>query len=91
MIAVKENQPKLHQKIQDIILEQNPMDWGYTLEKSRGRIEERTVMLYDSFGINKADWKGLAQVIHVIREVKHSKGNSSRQDAYYIESTGKTA
>ena len=48
-------------------------------------------MVYDAPGTSKQDWKGLSQVIQVIRKVEHADGHHSTQDAYYIDSTGKNA
>ena len=63
----------------------------YTLEKNKGRIEHRSVMLYDAIGIDKEQWKGIRQIVQVHRRVEHADGRESFQEAFYIESTGKTA
>lgn len=91
VIAVKKNQPELYGKIEETIVEKDPIDWDYTLEKNRGRIEEREVFVYQADLIDDTVWKGVVQVIQVKRRVKHKGGHHSFQEAFYIESTGKTA
>lgn len=91
VIAVKKNQPDLYQKIEKIFQEEIPMDMDYTLEKNRGRIEHRSVFIYNAIGIDLEVWKGLRQVVAVERKVEHKNGHVSYQQAFYIDSTGKTA
>jgi predicted transposase YbfD/YdcC len=91
VIAVKKNQPNLYEQIEATIAENTPIDMDYTLEKNRGRREERAVFVYEANLINKAEWVGVKQVIQVLRNVEHKDGHKSVQEAFYIESTGKTA
>ena len=91
VIAVKKNQPQLYGQIQATIEEENPIDMDYTLEKSRGRQEEREVIIYEAQAIDKQEWKGVCQILQVNRRVLHSDGRQSYQEAFYIDSTGKSA
>jgi predicted transposase YbfD/YdcC len=91
VIAVKKNQPELYNTIEKITQHTSPFDMDYTLERNRGRIEHRSVMLYNSIGIDKAEWKGIRQVVQVHRRVEHSDGHESFQEAFYIDSSAKTA
>ena len=91
VIGVKANQANLHKQIKQIIKENDPLDMDYTLEKNRGRIEQRIAMIYPPLGINKKDWTGLKQIVHIIRLVEHSNGQNTRQDAFYIDSSAKSA
>lgn len=91
VIAVKKNQLGLYTQIEEIIAHTSPIDMDYTLEKSKGRVEHRSVKIYDAATIDKQQWKGVRQVVQVHRWVEHSDGHESFQEAFYIESTGKTA
>jgi predicted transposase YbfD/YdcC len=91
VIAVKKNQPTLYNQIEETIMETDPIDRDYTLEKNRGRTEEREVFIYEANLIDKTEWVGVQQVVQVIRRVQHKDGHQSFQEAFYIESTGKTA
>jgi len=91
IMAVKKNQPSLYAQIEDIISTTSPIDVDYTLEKNKGREEHRSVLLYDAIGIDPLEWKGIRQVVLVTRQVLHNTGKVSFEQAFYIESTGKTA
>lgn len=91
VMAVKKNQPALYNQIQEIINTTSPLDMDYTLEKNKGREEHRAVLLYDAFGIDSQEWKGVRQIACVTRQVIHKQGHISFEEAFYIESTGKTA
>lgn len=91
VMSVKKNQPALYKKIEDIINTTSPIDVDYTLEKNKGRQEHRAVMLYDAIGIDPEQWKGIRQVVCVTRKVIHKDGKESFEQAFFIESTGKTA
>jgi len=91
VMAVKQNQPTLYGQIEEIIATTSPIDADYTLEKNRGREEHRAALVYDAIGIDPLEWKGIRQVVYVNRQVVHKDGKQSVQEAFYIESTGKTA
>lgn len=86
IIAVKKNQPNLYQDIQKTVLENDPCDIDYTLEKNRGRREERAVFVYDHIENIDPDWKGLKSIIQVNRSI-----DGAEETNYYISSLSKTA
>ncbi|MFO5528137.1 MAG: hypothetical protein ACLBM1_09955 [Cuspidothrix sp.] len=47
MIAVKDNQPKLHRYIQRIAAQQKPKSRCIETDKSRNRLTTRTVEVFD--------------------------------------------
>ena len=91
VIGVKENQPRLHRQIIDIIWANTPLDIDYTLEKNRGRIEQRAVLVYEPIGINTDEWMGLRQVVQVQRMIEYPCGKTSEETHYFIDSTGSSA
>lgn len=91
VMAVKKNQPALYDQIAEIINTTSPMDMDYTLEKNKGREEHRAALIYDPIGIDPLEWKGIRQIVFVTRQVVHKQGHVSFEEAFYIESTGKTA
>jgi len=92
VIAVKENQPKLLRQIKTNIEEGNPIDIDYTLEKNRGRIEERSVFVYNNIDNIDPEWKGLQQIIQVDRITNHIRSEKiTSQTQYYISSLNENA
>jgi len=91
VMAVKKNQPALYNQIEEIITTTSPIDIDYTLEKNKGREEHRALFLYDAIQINSEEWKGVRQIAYVNRKVVHKDKHISFEEAFYIESTGKTA
>lgn len=88
---MKKNQLTLYTQIEEIIAHTSSIDMDYTLEKSKGRVEHRSVMLYDAIGIDREQWRGVRQIVQVHRWVEHADGHQSFQEAFYIDSTAKTA
>ncbi len=85
VIAVKENQGQLYQQIRHNIEESDPTSLDYTLERNRGRIEERAVFVYDPLtGIDPA-WRGLKRLVEVKRRRRQGQ-RLSQETAYYISS-----
>ena len=91
VIGVKENQPTLHRKIVKISKENTPLDLDYSLEKNRGRIEQRTVSVYQPIGIDTKEWVGLQQVVQIQRMIQYACGKTSQETHYYIDSTNSSA
>jgi len=91
VIGVKGNQANLYKKIEQIIAESNPIEMDYTLEKNKGRIEQRIAMIYSPLGIDEKEWVGLKQIVHVTRLVKHKDGHNTKEDAFFIDSSAKNA
>lgn len=91
MIGVKANQPALHQQVIEISQTNIPIDQDYTLEKNRGRIEQRAVFVYEPVGINTDEWIGVKQVVEVQRMLEYPCGKISEETHYFIDSTASSA
>ncbi len=90
MIGVKENQGHLYQQIRHNIEQSDPTSLDYTLERNRGRIEERAVFVYDDLrGIDPA-WRGLKCLVEVKRRRRQGQ-HFSQETAYYISSLAQQA
>jgi predicted transposase YbfD/YdcC len=102
VVAVKENQPKLHEDVQRIMAEaRDPGDavgcrYYETLEKEHGRIEVRRVWCTPTQGrlwLEEQDqqWPGLAAVV-LVEAQRTVEGRTSIEHRYYITSrSGKEA
>ncbi len=85
MIAVKENQPKLHSHIQHIAATQKPNSRVIETEKTRDRLTTRTVeVFHDVNGIDPA-WTGIKSLIRVER-IGTRKGKKYHEIVCYISS-----
>jgi predicted transposase YbfD/YdcC len=96
MLAVKGNQPTLHEAIQKFFLERYEnddfCDYGVrqhtTVERSRGRIEERTWLtapLPESLRHFRRAFPGLKSIGQIVTQTEH--GNKQTSDVrYYISS-----
>ena len=92
VIAVKENQPKLYKQIRENIKETDPVSIDYTLEKNKGRKEERELFVYDNLENIDPDWMGLKRIIQVNRRIDHIKAQKMTEETvYYITSLIKDA
>ncbi len=95
VLAVKENQPKLHQAVQSFFHEQMDDDFGHahhrrheTREKSHGRIDERYYYLAKlpaDFPLKK-QWPSLKAIGMVIRMTTDSDGIERADVRYFIVS-----
>lgn len=86
ILQVKGNQPSLLSAIKETICKQGPVDQDYTLEKNRGRIENREAYVYQNLQNSVFnEWCGCRTIIHI-----HSYGirdNKKYDDSrYYISS-----
>lgn len=87
ILAVKKNQPTLYHSIQTQLLDHDPVDRDYTLERNRGRIEERVVSVYQKVEGLPEGWNGLEAILEVQRKTLHIKANKTTEEtAYYISS-----
>lgn len=84
VIQVKGNQPKLLKAIKQTITNTSSVDSDYTMEKNKGRIEEREVHVYSNLGNSLyGNWIGMKRIIHVVsRGVRN--GEKYCNDRYYI-------
>ncbi len=84
VIQVKENQPKLLKAIKQTIRNTSPVDKDYTLEKNRGRTEEREVYVYSNIdNALYSNWSGMKRIIHVV-STGIRNGTKYCNDRYYI-------
>jgi predicted transposase YbfD/YdcC len=101
VLAVKDNQPKLHQDVQRILAAaQTPGDpvgcrYSQTTEKGHGRIETRQVWCTSTQGrlfLDQQDreWPGLASVV-LVEARRTVNGQTSIERRYYISSHSGTA
>jgi predicted transposase YbfD/YdcC len=95
VLAVKENQPKLHEAIRGFFTEQLEDDCGSipcrryeSHEKGHGRVDDRyyyLAKLPDDFPL-KARWPGLKAIGMACRVTEHANGKRSDDVRYYIVS-----
>ena len=91
-IAVKENQPTLLRQIKLNMESSQPLSEDTTIEKNRGRIETRTVFVYDNLAGISSDWKGLERIVRVERRTNHIKADKhTAETAYFISSATENA
>jgi len=85
VIAVEKNPPSLHRQIQYTTTHSNPLSRYTETEKTRNRVTNRTVTVFnDVNGINQA-WVGLQSLIKVERSGTRA-GKPDHQIVYYISS-----
>lgn len=100
LLAVKDNQPALHQTIQNYFIEANQanfdgynIDYAETTNKGHGRIEQRRCWVgYDIQNIiNKSqEWKKLETIVMVESE-RTEDGKTTIDHRYYISNLNYTA
>jgi len=93
VIAVKDNQPKLHEAIRELIRKQLDDDYEdlrykvyETLDESHGRIDERTyrvIKLPRSFPLRK-EWPSIKAVGYATRITQNSDGTESSDTRLFI-------
>lgn len=91
ILAVKDNQKKLHKEIQDLFsLHQSQQ--SETLEKDHGRIETRTCSIIKNLTKMKTakNWDGLKSIVR-IESKREINGKISEETRYYISSLDTTA
>ncbi len=91
-IGVKENQPILLRQIKLNMENSDPLSEDTTIEKNRGRIETRTVTVYNNLEGMRPDWKGLKRIVKVERGANHIKAaKHTAETAYFISSATECA
>ena len=94
LIAVKDNQPKLHALLQDLFIEYGDLDYQApglrrhrTVERNRGRDEERIYYAAPAPPelANHALWKDVRSVVMVYRETMR-QGKPSSETSFFISS-----
>ena len=98
MVSVKDNQPTLHQTIQDISATTAPHGSAHSHDKSRNRDERRTVTVFEPGDmLADTDWHPhVATIIRVEREVYTRNAKTgllrhSAETAFYVSNTPVTA
>lgn len=90
ILAVKANQPQLHESIQDEFRFSKKVQVHQSEDLDHGRIETRKCSVIDEFNFIAADspWKNLASVIKIeaTREFKNSDKPAENSVRYYISS-----
>lgn len=85
LIKVKGNQPKLHQSLQKLTEQPQPLATHTTEERQRGRDEIRRVSVYETPAELQDKWTGLQRGIHVER-TRCLNGITATTHSYYISS-----
>lgn len=90
VIAVKDNQPNLHQHIQRVAAMKKPASRDISIERTRDRVTKRTVeVFHDLTGIHPA-WIGIKSLIKVER-VGIRMGKKYHETVCYVSSVLRTA
>ena len=100
LLAVKDNQPNLHQSIQNYFAEANEanfedynIDYAETFDKAHGRLESRRCWVgYDTLPIinGSKNWEKL-QTIVMVESERTINEETTIEHRYYISSTKETA
>lgn len=90
VIAVKENQPKLHAHIHNVAQMKKPVSRNVSIERTRDRVTQRTVSVFHNLTGISPDWSGIKSLIKVER-VGTRKGKKYHEIVCYISSLMRTA
>lgn len=85
VIAVKDNQPKLHRHIQHIAATRKPTSRIIETEKTRDRLTTRTVEVFQNVNGVDPEWTGIQSLIRVER-IGTRKGKKYHEIVCYISS-----
>jgi predicted transposase YbfD/YdcC len=98
IVQVKDNQPTLHQQIEDLSVTTVPLGIAHSHDKGRNRDERRTVAVFDPADkLADTDWHPhVAAIIRVARDVftrdaKTGLLRHSTETAFYVSNTPITA
>ncbi len=98
IIGVKDNQPTLHQQIQEVSATTTPLGSVHSHDKGRNRDERRTVTVFDPNGmLAETGWHPyVAAIIRVERDVYTRNAKTgllrhSAETAFYVANTPVTA
>lgn len=84
VLQVKGNQPKLLSAIQETIRNKTPVDLDYSLEKNRGRQENRAIYVYQQLKNPLfKEWYGSKTVVHV-HSYGYRKNKKYEENRYYL-------
>ena len=98
IVGVKDNQPTLHQQVQEVSATTAPLGSAHSHDKGRNRDERRTVTVFDPANkLADTDWHPhVAAIIQVersvyTRNVKTGLLRHSAETAFYVSNTPVTA
>ena len=98
IVQTKDNQPTLHQQIQDIAATEAPLGSAHSRDKGRNRDETRTVSVFDpADNLADTDWHAhVAAIIRVERDVFTREARTgllrfATETAFYVANTPLTA
>lgn len=90
LVGVKGNQPKLLSHFQQVTQKQTPISVDISVERTRGRIIERTIKVYDQvYGIDPG-WEEAKSLIAVYRQGARD-GQFFESVSYYLSSLSSDA
>lgn len=90
VIAVKDNQPKLHSHIQNVADIKIPASRDVSIERTRDRVTQRTVSVFHNLIGIDPEWSGIKSLIKVER-VGTRKGKKYHEIICYVSSLIRTA
>ncbi len=85
LVGVKANQPKLLHHFQQVTQKQTPISVDTQLERTRGRVIERTVQVYDQVSEIDPAWEKARSMIVVHRQGIRD-GQPFKKVSYYLSS-----
>ncbi len=98
IVGVKDNQPTLHQQVQEVAATTTPLGSAHSHNKDRNRDERRTVTVFDPANkLADTDWHPhVAAIIQVERRVYTRNAKTgllrhSAETAFYVANTPVTA
>jgi len=98
IVGVKDNQPTLHQRVQEVSATTAPLGSAHSHDKGRNRDERRTITVFDPGNkLADTDWHPhVATIIRVKRDVYTRNAKTgllrhSAETAFYVSNTPVTA
>jgi len=86
LIAVKKNQPKLYQSLENLAETTLPMSHEISEDKSHGRCIKREVLVFPVTEAIQSVWKGSKRFIQVKRSGNRGHKEPYHETAYYLSS-----
>jgi Transposase DDE domain len=92
LIPVKKNQPRLHQQIKHQCLIKQPIRLYQNTEKTRDRLIQRTIEVFEAPLEIDPQWQGINCVVRVFRQgIREKQPYQSKEPTYYICSLAPTS
>jgi predicted transposase YbfD/YdcC len=86
ILAVKGNQPTLHENVQKICNNDKALFDSTITEKNHGRIETRRAEIFNNDPNHGKRWKSLKTVVKITATREFPNGDTTSQERYYISS-----